>query len=192
MKKLSEIALIIGGQIISRVIADSVKGDLIIDGNRKTIVAKTISEGYINSDNIIINDYKKTLDKEKLTRKGDIVIKLSSPVYACLIDENNTGMLVSSFCAIIRNVKDIDKRYLAAFLNSDICQQQLSISVAGSVANILSTGKLGDLEIPIPEPNKQIEIANFYEKTIKNRILLQKIIKLESEKLSSLIERLGK
>lgn len=187
MKKLSELVSVVGGQIVTRVTADLAKGDPVVDKERKTIVAKTISEGCINPDAIVVNDYKTTFDERKLTHEGDIIVKLSAPFNACLIDKENEGMLVSSFCSIIRDVKEIDKKYLVAFLNSDVCQKQLINSVSGSIMSILSNGKLGELSIPTPEMSKQVEIGEFFEKTIKNRTLLQKIIKLEDEKLASLI-----
>lgn len=188
MKKLKELNItFVGGQIITRVTVDPAKGDQVVDPKRKTIVAKTISEGRINEDGIIINDYKTIFDDKKLTHEGDIVVKLSVPYNAVIIDKEHEGMLVSSFCSIIRDVESIDKRYLAAFLNSDVAQKQLANSVSGTLMSILSNGKLAELSIPVPAPEKQKEIGEYFEKTIKNRTLLEKIIKLEDEKLASLI-----
>lgn len=188
MKKLKELNItFVGGQIITRVTVDPAKGDQVVDPQRNTIVAKTISEGRINEDGIVINDYKTTFDDKKLTHEGDIVVKLSAPYNAVIIDKEHEGMLVSSFCSIIRDVESIDKRYLAAFLNSDVAQKQLANSVSGSLMSILSNGKLAELSIPVPALEKQKEIGEYFEKTIKNRTLLEKIIKLEDEKLASLI-----
>ena len=140
----------------------------------------------------MVNNYKTTFDDKKLTHEGDIIVKLSAPYNAVIIDKDHEGMLVSSFCSIVRNVTQIDKKYLVAFLNSDVAQNQLKNSVVGSVMSILSNGKLGELEIPVPSKEKQEEIGSYFEKTIKNRILLAKIIKLEEEKLASLILNLEK
>lgn len=190
-KKLKELGLeIVGGQIVQRVIADVVRGEEVLDHERKTIVAKTVAEGLIDEEGIVVNNYKTTFDDKKLTHEGDIVVKLSAPYNAVIIDKDHEGMLVSSFCSIIRNVTQIDKKYLVAFLNSDVAQNQLKNSVVGTVMSILSNGKLGELEIPVPSKEKQEEIGSYFEKTIKNRILLAKIIKLEEEKLASLIANL--
>ena len=181
---------IIGGQIVKRVIVDPIKDDKVVDKARKTIVAKTIGEGCINEDGIVINDYKTEPDPKRLTKEGDVVVKLSAPYNAVIIDKEHEDMLVSSFCSIIRNIHGIDKGYLVAFLNSAICQKQLESSVAGSLMNIVSNGKLSELEIPLPDEAKQKEIGDYFEKTIKNRILLAKIQKLEEEKLASMIANL--
>ena len=191
MKKLKELNIeIVGGQIVQRVIADVERGEVVLDPQRKTIVAKTVSEGLIDEEGVVVNDYKTTFDDKKLTHEGDIVVKLSAPYNAVIIDKEHEGMLVSSFCSIIRNVNEIDKRYLVAFLNSDVAQTQLKNSVVGTVMSILSNGKLGDLLIPVPAREKQEEIGSYFEKTVKNRILLAKIIKLEEQKLAALIANL--
>ena len=188
MKKLKELNIeIVGGQIVQRVIADVERGEVVLDPQRKTIVAKTVSEGLIDEEGVVVNDYKTTFDDKKLTHEGDIVVKLSAPYNAVIIDKEHEGMLVSSFCSIIRNVNEIDKRYLVAFLNSDVAQTQLKNSVVGTVMSILSNGKLGDLLIPVPTKEKQEEIGSYFEKTVKNRVLLAKIIKLEEQKLAALI-----
>lgn len=181
---------IVGGQIVKRVIADPIKGDEVVDKARRTIVAKTVDEGCINEDGIVINDYRTAPDPKRLTKEGDIVVKLSSPYNAVIIDKDHEDMLVSSFCSIIRSIKGIDQNYLVAFLNSEICQKQLESSVAGTLMGVLSNGKLSEIEIPLPDEKKQKEIGDFFNKTIKSRILLSKIQKLEEEKLASMIANL--
>lgn len=190
MKTLRDLgAYIIGGQIVQRVIADIERGDEIVDSQRKTIVAKTVSEGIIDDEGIVVNDYKTTFDNKKITKEGDIVVKLSAPYYAAIIDKDHEGMLVSSFCSIVRFLDDddFDKWYLVAFLNSKVAQNQLKNRVAGSIMNALSVGKLYDLEIPLPYMKKQKEIGELFHKIINNRSLIKQIMKLEDEKLSCMI-----
>lgn len=191
-KKLKELGLeIIGGQIVQRVIADETRGEAVLDPNRKTIVAKTVSEGVIDDAGVVVNNYRTTFEDKKLTHKGDIIVKLSAPYNAAIIDEEHEGMLVSSFCSIIRNVVEIDKGYLVAFLNSEIAQEQLKNSVAGTLMSVLSSGKLYDLEIPVPSKQKQEEIGILFYKIIKNRSLIKQLIELENEKLSCMIALAG-
>lgn len=189
MKTLGEIGLTTeSGQIISRVIADIKKNDVTVDRQRKTIVAKTVGKGIIDKDNIVFNNYRTTLDEKRLTKDGDIVMKMSAPYCAALIDEDNEGMLVSSFCSIIRDVpENIDKKYLVAYLNSDECEKQLDKKTAGSALSIITIAKLMEISIPVPTIKKQKEIGEYFEKTIKKREILNKIQKLEEEKLASMI-----
>lgn len=190
MKTLRDLGVyILGGQIVQRVIADVERGDTIADPQRKTVVAKTVSEGIIDDEGIVVNDYKTTFDDKKITREGDIIVKLSAPYNAAIIDKDHEGMLVSSFCSIIRYLGDdeLDKWYLVAFLNSEIAQNQLKNRVVGSVMNVLSSGKLYDLEIPLPCMKKQQEIGSLFQKIVKNRSLIKQIMKLEDEKLYCMI-----
>ena len=190
MKNLRDLgAYILGGQIIQRVIADVERGEEVVDHQRKTIVAKTVSVGLIDEEGIVVNDYKTSFDHKKITREGDIIVKLSAPYNAAVIDKEHEGMLISSFCAVIRIIDEfeLDKWYLVAFLNSEIAQTQLKNSVAGSVMNVLSSGKLYDLEIPLPPKEKQQEIGNLFKKIVKNRTLIKQMIKLENEKLNCMI-----
>lgn len=191
MAKLKDYITITGGQIINRVLADEKKNDPVVDANRKTISAKTVDKGRIDDDNIVYNNYKSELDEKKLTKEGDIIVKLSTPYCAAVIDKDHEGMLVASFCSIIRDIKGINKDYLVAFLNSNNCYNQLASSVAGSTMSILSNGKIMDLDIPVPAVETQVEIGELFAKSVKRRILIEKITKLEAEKLDVMFAKLG-
>lgn len=188
MKTLKELNVsITSGTIITRLVADSLKGETAADFGRKTIVSKTVEEGYIDDESLLINDYKVEPDEKKLTKEGDIIIKLAAPYRATLIDKEHEGLLVSSFCSIIRDIKAIDKKYLVAYLNSDICVKQLEMRAVGTTIAMLSNGKLYNLPVPVPSADVQKSIGEYFEKTIKNRLLLKKIIEVENEKLARLI-----
>ena len=45
---------------------------------------------------------KNLLPENKLSMKNDIIIKLSTPSEACVIDDDNVGLVILSFCAILR------------------------------------------------------------------------------------------
>lgn len=190
MAQLKDYISITSGQIVNRVQANKDKGDEVVDKGRKVIVAKTISNGIIDDDNVEIMDLKTIPDENKLTKEGDIIIKLSKPYGAALIDKAHEGMLITSFCSVVRDVKGIDPGYLVAYLNSDVADEKLTSSVAGTIMSILSNGKICDLDIPVPSAEKQKEISDYFIQSSKNKILFKKIIKLENEKLSALIEEL--
>lgn len=194
MKTLKELgAKIYSGKIVQRLTADPLNNDKVVDPNRKTIVSKTIEEGFVDDENIVFNDYKVLPDYEKLTKEGDIVIKLAPPYRATIIDKDHEGMLVSSFCSIIRNINTsiIYKEYLVAYLNSDVCKHKFDkMTMGASTMAMLSIGKIYDLEIPLVDPDKQKDIANYFYSMIENRRLLRRIVALEEEKLSSMIASL--
>lgn len=188
MKRLEEICTLTSGSIITRLTADKLRGEIANDVGRKTIVSKTVEKGYISESDIVVNDYKDVPADSKLTKEGDIVIKLAAPYRAAIIDKEHEGMFISSFCSVIREIsKDVDPNYLVAYLNSDICVQQLETRAVGSVMKMLSNGKLGQLPVPTPDMSIQKEIGDYFIKSVKNIALLEKITKLEQEKLNALI-----
>jgi hypothetical protein len=65
-------------------------------------------EGYINKKHIEIDEYPVGLKDDYLTSMGDILVRLSAPYTAVLIDQQDLcGIVVPSHFAIIR----VDSRY---------------------------------------------------------------------------------
>ena len=172
---------IYSGQIMGRVLAEDnndVKAKVF-----KVIVPKAItSDGFISVKDLAEEKLKETPDKNRVTKLGDIVIKLSTPYDSALITEETVDCVIPSFCALIRNVEGVDKNYLLAFLNSKICKEQLKSKVLGSVMTILSVGKIKDVEIPLPDKEEQYKIGKSYREVQEKVATLQRIIELESKK----------
>lgn len=174
---------ITGGQITSRIEAKDIaeKKDTM-----KVLVPKAISNGKINKEELGSIDVKLDVDLKRVTKEGDIVIKLSTPYDACIVTKEDEGLLVPSFCAIINNVpEDLSKEYLLAFLNSKLCLMQIKNLVSGSTIAILSSGQIKKLEIPVPSFKEQKDIADRYLQYVSKIKLLEKIVKLENEYIDS-------
>lgn len=173
---------IIGGQITSRVEDKSGASNESIN----VLIPKAISHGSVEHKNLGDLIIKGELDPKKVTQEGDIVIKLSTPYDACIITKDDEGLLVPSFCAIIRCYEEnIDKGYLVAYLNSDVCSSQIKNLVSGASMAILSTGTLKKVNLIIPNLDRQKELSKNYLNTLRKEQLLNKIIELEYEKLNS-------
>ena len=174
---------IIGGQITSRIEA---KLDSNKIGEIKVLTPKAIQNGCVNHKDLGLLNISQEADSKKVTKLGDIVIKLSTPYDACIIKEEDEGLLVPSFCAIINNVPDyISKDYLLAFLNSKVYQNQIKNLLIGQNLPILSIGQIKKVELPLPSIDVQEDIGNTYKGTLDKIKLLERIISLESEYLES-------
>ncbi len=175
---------IIGGQILSRAEDNKSKGECELVN---ILSPKDISNGIL-ADKINSSYLRKDrLNDKKFTKVGDIVLKLSTPYEAIMIDDKHANMLVSSFCAIIRK-KDklgINLKYLLAYLNSEFCRKEYELLLAGSRIGMLSTGKLRSLKVYMPILDNQNIIGNNYIEMIKKRTLYEKIINLEKERFNS-------
>lgn len=173
---------LIGGQIMSRVTVKDNLDDSVTEV-RKVIIPKVInSDGTITIEDLPEEKLRVAADEKRITKIGDIVIKLSTPYDAAVIDEQSSGCLVPSFCAIIRHGAEIDTNYMLAYLNSSFCKEQLKQQVAGSNMAVLSVGKVASVLMPLPLKNEQIEIGNNYIKTQDRLKLIKQIVALETKR----------
>ncbi len=185
MERISGIAQTIGGQITSRIQADQRKNEL-VKGKIKVLAPKAISGGQINNDDLYELEYKTEPDEKKTTQRGDIVLKLSTPYDAVYIDEKNAGLLVTSFCAIVRcNQKQVNPKFLTAFFNSESYRNQVLKEVSGATVPMLTIGKINEVELNMYDPKEQEQIAEYYECIVEKEALYKKTISLEKEKLDT-------
>lgn len=179
---IGELVEITSGQIMSRVTVNTERGEQTIE-KKRVIIPKAIVEGLVNSDELPLEELATHVDEHRVVRPGDIVMKLSTPYDAAIITEKEDGCLVPSFCAIIRNGKELDTNYLLAFLNSDLCKESLKMKVVGTVMTILSIGKIKEVCIPVPPMDEQVKIGADYIKIRDNLVLIKQICILEKKKL---------
>ncbi len=174
-----------GGVIVPRVEA---KANELSVGTIKVLMPSAIASGEINKSETKEIELKKEVDESKLTQEGDIILKLSAPYDAVHITKEDCGLLVTSFCAIIRNNnKEISSDYMTAFFNSQAYLNQVKGLVSGSSVPMLAIAKIKDVEIKILNADEQNEVAEYF-KCIRNKERLYKqIIDLENEKLDSIL-----
>ena len=173
---------IVGGQIMSRVTANEDKGEEVIR-RIKVVIPKSIHpDGTIDAEEMAEEPLRVEPDAKKITEIGDIVMKLSPPYDAAIVDEESAGSIVPSFCAIIKYDKTLNPAYLLAFLNSSFCKDQLKKQVTGSGMMVISVGKVSNIDFPLPPLEKQKEIGNSFEESQNKLKLIRQIAALESKK----------
>ena len=173
---------IIGGQIMTRLAIKDGSDEEPVEV-RKVVIPKCIrADGSIDVTEMPEESLRATPDPKRLTVPGDIVIKLSTPYDAAYVNEEGAGCIVPSFCAIIKSAGHLDLEYLLAFLNSATCKNQLKQQVAGSTMAMLSVGKIKNVMIPVPSPERQREIGSQFLETHRKVHLLEQIIRLEQKK----------
>lgn len=187
IKKLGDYRTIefIGGQITKRIETDIDKGD-IVRGEVLIIPPKAISGGKIEKEFLYPLQYKTEIDDNRLTQEGDVVLKLSTPYDAAYITKEEEGLLIPSFCLIVR-IKDKSKlnpKFLTAFINSDVYGIQIKNMVSGAMTPMLTMGKLKEVVIKEFTIEEQDEIATYYENVCKAESIMKKIVELEKEKIN--------
>lgn len=183
---------LISGQIMSRVTVDTSKGDEIVSEIRVVIPKAIQADGSISVEDMPVEMLKTEPDPKKVVRSGDIVMKLSTPYDAAIVNDDSEGSIVPSFCAIVRPGVDIDRNYLLAFLNSDYCKEQLKAQVSGGAITVLSVGKISKTLIPVPSREVQFSIGNTFLEAQEKLRLIKQIAALESKKNNIVFRELVK
>lgn len=186
--KLKDIAQIYSGQITSRVEAKEEIGDEVVE-ERKVLVPKAIMDGRINYSDLGLVKLKKVTDENRITKEGDIVLKLSSPHDAVYIQEEDEGLMVPSFCTIIRGVdtSKADPRFITAYLNTEYAREILKSRVSGSVTSMIKLKDVRELEIPDVPLEKQRIIGEAYTLSRQKQEILTKLLENEQAIMNTMV-----
>ena len=182
--KLKDIAdCIITGVLTRRVVYDGEDNDSSLKEG-KILVPKAIDDGLI--DHSLLQRVK--LDKEVkdkfYTKKGDVIMKLSTPYDSCFIDsEEDEGLIVPSFSLIIRGLKaDYDPYFIVAFLSSRYAWNQIERLRSGRTITILSNESVAELDIPEFKKLERERISERYKNYLEFKRMSSEIIELEKER----------
>lgn len=145
-------------------------------------------------DNSIINEKytenfksNKKIDEKFLTKKGDLVIKLSYPINVIYIKEEYENLLIPLYFAIIRcNSKKINNKFLYTFLKN---YNYSSLLLTGRIT-FLKTSSLNDIEIPDFSIDKQLKIAKIYELMEKENLIQKDLIEKKELRNKIIINKL--
>lgn len=177
----------IGGQITSRIEADEKRNERVI-GKVKVVPPKAIKAGKIVHEELYAVEYKTEFDDKKLTKEGDIVVKLSSPYDAAYVTKDDEGLLITSFCIIIRNTgKSASSEFIAAFCNSGVYMRQVMNMVSGAKVPMLTIGKVKEAKVNLLPMEEQEQVAQYYRNLCEKEVVMEKIISLEKEKLDTVL-----
>ena len=182
--KLKDIAdCIITGVLTRRVVYDGEDNDSSLKEG-KILVPKAIDDGLI--DHSLLQSVK--LDKEVkdkfYTKKGDVIMKLSTPYDSCFIDrEEDEGLIVPSFSLIIRGLRsDYDPYFIMAFLSSRYAWNQIERLRSGRTITILSNESVAELEVPEFKKLERERISERYKNYLEFKRMSSEIIELEKER----------
>lgn len=187
--KIEDIAKkVYSGQIISRVEAKEEVGDEVLE-ERKVLVPKAISGGRVTHADLSTVKLKKSVDEDRITRQGDIVLKLSTPYDAAFIEKEDEGLVVPSFCVVIRGInKDLaDPEFVTAYLNTDYVRERLKSTVAGTTMPVLKISDVRQLELPDIELAKQRLLGQAYSISCQKQDVLREMLSNEQTLINSIV-----
>ena len=140
-------------------------------------------DGIILKDRLEQFESDMELNEAYLTRKDDVVIRLSEPYTAVHIDSDNVGLLISShFCVIRLHENVILPEFLAWLLNSKYAKKEFAAEKIGSTVSIIRASFLHEFEIKSISKENQKLIVEINKLRIREHNLLSQLIE-EKEKL---------
>lgn len=173
---------ITSGQIMSRVVhPETKKGsqhalpDII--ATEKAIVPKAISDGVINDLELTDVGIIRSVDVNKRTSVGDIIIKLSTPYDSAVVLPTQEGLIATSFCALIRNIrKDYLPEFICAYLNTPAVKEQLRASMAGAAVPLLRISDIKQIDIPQVSMEQQEHIVTILKLNARKKQILSDML----------------
>ena len=151
--KLGEIASVRSGLVLSRKLARENP----VQRYRLLNLRSITPEGYIDMNETDVFDAKETLPREYLSQVGDIVIRLSAPYTAVLIDEESEDMVVSSNFVIVRtDPQELLPEFLYWLLNTSEVKHRMFENSSSNMLGAVKPKFFADYEItPLPIPEQQ-------------------------------------
>ena len=168
--KLGEIASISSGLVVKR--KQAIDSNEVVNEYRMLTLKSFEQAGWLNTNEFEVFESNEELDEKYLTKLGDVIVRLSSPYTAVVIDEENIGVLIPSLFVVIRMAIDnVLPGYLSIFLNSEIVKKIYAKCSIGSTIQVIKTSMLKDTTVIIKNTEEQRKIIelnpDFGRKTTK-------------------------
>ena len=177
MKKLEDLAEISVGQIIARVR----ETDSSETTTYRVLQPRSITEGAIIDEFVTEETLSSKIGGDRLSSEGDVIIKLSTPYEAAVIDKLHAGYLIPSFCAMVKAKKGISSAFLCALINSSYVREQLKAKIAGTTRAMVKITDLRSIEVPELSKKQMESLGEEYLVSGQKRLLLNQLADIEKE-----------
>jgi len=143
--------------------------------------------GYIDLAELDIYNATERLSNEYVTQPGDVIVRLTAPYTAVLIDESTSGMVVSSNFVIIRaDRRQVLPEYLYWLINTPQVKRAIYENTSSNMLGAIKAKYFSDFELaPIPLQQQHF-LADMNLLAIKEGRLLRELA-AEKEKYHALL-----
>lgn len=149
--------------------------------------------GYVDVEQLGIFDASEYLSLDYLSQVGDVIIRLSAPYTAVLIDEATAGMVISSNFVIIRvDQREFLPEYLFWLLNTPKVKRSIYENTSSNMLGAIKAKYFSDFEIPKLPISKQQEIADMNALALKEAMLLRRLAEEKERYYGLLIDHTHK
>lgn len=165
--KLGDMASVRSGLVLARKDAKKVSPWLY-----KGLTLRSFNpEGYIDIDQLDTYHATEALNPVYLTRAGDVVIRLTAPYTAVLIDEQTEGCVISSNFVVIRTDRTrLIPAYLAWLLNTEAEKRKIFENASSNMLAAIKSKYFLDYDLadlPLAEQLKIADLNNLARRETK-------------------------
>ena len=146
--------------------------------------------GYIEADQLDVFVAAEYLSPEYLSQIGDVIVRLTAPYTAILIDKVTAGMVISSNFVIIRaDRRELLPEYLFWLINTPKVKRSIYENTSSNMLGAIKAKYFSDFEVPSLPIAKQQQIAAMNELALKETKLFRKLADEKECYYSLLIDR---
>lgn len=173
--RLDELAHINTGLVTARKQAQITDQEII---KYRTINLKVINEkGYIEDELVEEFEANERIKPVYLTKAKDIVVRLTYPFTAVLIDELHENLIIPSHFVVIRPDKEkLLPEYLYWLLNTEKVKQELQQNINSTTIGTVKPMSYAELNIEKISLQEQAQIGELYMLAKKELYLLDQIM----------------
>lgn len=149
------------------------------------------SDGQIDLEQIDIYDASEPLKPEYITAPGDLVVRLSSPYTAILIDEKTSGMVISSNFVMIRtDASQLLPEYLFWLLHTPKLKRDILLHIDASMLGTIKASYFSQLDIDLLSLSDQAKIAELNRLAHQEKELLSALVGKKEQLYTMLLQQI--
>lgn len=157
--KLQDLASVRSGLVLSRKQAKEPIGYPYRSINLRAIQP----DASINLSEVDVYQAKEPLKPEYLSQIGDIIVRLTAPYTAVLVDETTEGMVISSNFVVIRiESEKLLPKYLFWLLNTQSVKRDIYENATSNMLGAVNAKFLAEIEIALLPIEEQHKLAQLY------------------------------
>lgn len=157
--KLQDLASVRSGLVLSRKQAKEPIGYPYRSINLRAIQP----DASINLSEVDVYQAKEPLKPEYLSQIGDIIVRLTAPYTAVLVDETTEGMVISSNFVVIRiESEKLLPEYLFWLLNTQCVKRDIYENATSNMLGAVNAKFLAEIEIALLPIEEQHKLAQLY------------------------------
>jgi restriction endonuclease S subunit len=189
--RLDEVATIHTGLVTARKQARGLAGNII---QYKKLNLKAISnKGFIEDEFLEDLEASEKIKPVYITQIGDVIVRLTYPFTAVLIDELHRGLIIPSHFVVIRaNTKKMIPEYLFWLLNTEKVKKQLQQNINSTMIGTVKPMSYASLNIEQITLEEQRKIGIIYLLSKKELMLLDRLMEQKELYYKTAIDKIQK